>query len=166
MSDPVILTDYDPAWPQLFEAFAARAAAVLAPIPARIEHVGSTSVPGLPAKAIIDLDVVVAVKDVPGAIDRLGKLGYVPKGDGGLPGREAFHWPPGEARHHLYLCTPDTLAFREHILFRDYLRSHSETAREYGALKRELAARYTGDRATYQAAKAAFIDAILRRLAG
>ena len=121
--DPVALTDYDPAWLRLFEVLSARVAAALAPVATRIEHVGSTSVQGLPAKPIIDLDVVVARADVPRAIERLGTLGYAHKGDGGLPGREAFRWPRGEARHHLYLCTPDTPAFRDHLLFRDHLRS-------------------------------------------
>jgi GrpB-like predicted nucleotidyltransferase (UPF0157 family) len=162
LEEMIVLADYDPAWPKTFEALAARAAAALTPIPARIEHVGSTSVPGLPAKPVIDLDVVVAAADVPHAIERLAALSYAHRGNGGLPGREAFRWPPGEARHHLYLCTPDTPAFRDHILFRDHLRTNPEVAREYGAFKRELAARYGADRAAYQSGKAGFIDAIMR----
>lgn len=160
MEETILLADSDLAWPKLFDAPAARAAAALGPIPARIEHVGSTSVPGLPAKPVIDLDVVVTAADIPSAIERLAALGYAHKGDGGLPGREAFWSPRGEARHHLYLCTPDALAFQDQILFRDYLRANPEIAREYAALKRELAARHGADRAAYQTGKEGFIDAI------
>jgi GrpB-like predicted nucleotidyltransferase (UPF0157 family) len=165
MRDPII-TPYDPTWPQQFEELAARAVAALSPVPVRIEHVGSTSVPGLSAKPVIDLDVVVKPADVPQAMERLATIGYVHKGDGGLPGREAFRWPPGEPRHHLYICTPDTPAFRGHILFRDYLRAHATVAREYETLKQALAARYAEDRAAYQEGKAEFIDAIMRRIDG
>ena len=164
----VVLAEYDPAWPAAFAALAARAAAALpqeAPIPARIEHVGSTAIPGMPAKPVIDLDVVVGAADLPRAIARLAALGYVHEGDGGLPGREAFRWPPGEARHHLYVCTPDTPAYRDHVLFRDYLRARPEVAAAYAALKRALAARHAADRAAYQAGKAAFITATTRRAA-
>jgi GrpB-like predicted nucleotidyltransferase (UPF0157 family) len=165
MRDPIIITPYDPAWPQRFEELAARAVAALSPVAARIEHVGSTSVPGLSAKSVIDLDVVVQPADVTQAMKRLVTIGYVHEGDGGLLGREAFRWPPGEPRHHLYLCTPDTPAFREHILFRDYLRAHPTVAREYETLKQALAARYAEDRAAYQEGKAEFIDTIMRRIA-
>ncbi len=163
--DPVVLVDYDPTWPQRFERLAARASAALHPISCRVEHVGSTSVPGLPAKPVIDLDVVVAAADVLAAIERLGGIGYLHKGNGGLPGREAFLWPQGEPRHHLYLCTPDTPAFRDHVLFRDYLRAHPEALREYAALKRALAARHAAERDAYQAGKAEFIDAVMERAA-
>jgi GrpB-like predicted nucleotidyltransferase (UPF0157 family) len=106
---------------------------------------------------------VVARGDVPRAIERLAALGYEHRGDQGMPGREAFSWPPGEPRHHLYLCTPETPAFRDHLLFRDYLRAHPAVAAEYAALKRTLAARHADDRDAYQAAKSAFINAVTRR---
>jgi GrpB-like predicted nucleotidyltransferase (UPF0157 family) len=165
MRDPIIITGYDPAWPQRFEELAARALAALSPIEAHIEQVGSTSVPGLSAEPVIDLDVVVEPACVPQAMEQLAAIGYVHEGDGGLPGREAFRWPPGEPRHHLYLCTPDTLAFREHILFRDYLRAHPTTAREYEGLERALAGLYAEDRRAYQEGKAEFINTIIRRIA-
>lgn len=165
-SRPVSVVEYDPSWPARFAALAARAAAALArlpEVPARVEHVGSTAVPGLPAKPVIDLDVVVAPGDVPRAIARLTTLGYVHEGDKGLPGREAFRWPAGEPRHHLYLCTADAPAYRDHVLFRDHLRAHPEVAAAYAALKRVLAARHADDRDAYQAAKSAFIAAVTRQ---
>ncbi|MNV51043.1 dephospho-CoA kinase/protein folding accessory domain-containing protein [compost metagenome] len=90
-----------------------------------IEHVGSTSVPGLSAKPIIDMDVVVATRDdVKKAIQRLAILGYVHEGDLGAIGREAFIPPNGVPWHHLYVCTIDNAEYKRHIMFRDYLKSH------------------------------------------
>lgn len=159
---PVTVVDPSPAWPAQFAALAARARAALAPIDARIEHVGSTAVPGLPAKPIIDLDIVVAPADVPAAIARLATLGYVHEGDQGIPGRDAFRWPDGEDRHHLYVCRTDSPAYHQHIAFCDYLRRHPDTAQAYAALKRALAAS-APDRETYQAGKAQFIETITNR---
>ncbi len=153
MGETVIIAAYDPAWPQRFEALAARALAALSPLAAEIEHVGSTSVPGLSAKPVIDLDVVVDPADVGEAIERLSTIGYAHKGDGGIPGREAFRWPAGEQRHHLYVCRADAPAFREHIAFRDFLRANPDALQEYDQLKRMLAKRHGGDRLAYQAAK-------------
>jgi GrpB-like predicted nucleotidyltransferase (UPF0157 family) len=138
---------------------------VLSPLPVRIEHVGSTSVPGLSAKPTIDLDVVADPADVSEAIRRLSGIGYVHKGDQGLAGREALLWPSGEQRHHLYVCRADSPALREHILFRDFLRTNPEEVKQYERLKRALAARFADDRVAYQAGKASFIDAIMARIA-
>ena len=115
----------------------------------------------------IDLDSTdsndFAPEDVPRAIARLTELGYAHEGDGGIAGREAMRWPVGEVRHHLYVCAPDTAAYREHLAFRDYLRAHPEAALEYADLKRRLAAQYASDRDAYQAGKTAFIVRALRR---
>lgn len=160
---PVTVVPYDPAWPDRFAALAARVAAACARPPAvavRVEHVGSTAVPGLAAKPVIDLDVVGAPGDLARATARLAALGYAPKGDQGIPGRAAFRPPAGEPPHHLYLCTPDTPAYRDHVRFRDHLRAHPRVAAEYGALKQALAARHAGDRDAYQAAKGAFVAAV------
>jgi GrpB-like predicted nucleotidyltransferase (UPF0157 family) len=161
-SDLVVIVEYSPSWPPRFAALAARAAAVLWAMPVAIEHVGSTAVQGLPAKPIIDLDVIVAREDVVRALERLATLGYVHQGDLGLPGRESLRWPSGEERHHLYVCTADTPALRDHIVFRDHLRAHPDVARAYGALKRALVAQGTPDREAYQAGKAEFIDTVTR----
>jgi GrpB-like predicted nucleotidyltransferase (UPF0157 family) len=162
-SRTIAVVEYDPSWPTRFAALAARVAAAFAAppaIPVRVEHVGSTAVPGLAAKPVIDLDAVVAPTDAGRAAARLAALGYAPKGDQGLPGREAFRPPPGEDPHHLYLCTPDAPAYRDHLRFRDHLRAHPRVAAEYGALKRALAERHAGDRDAYQAAKGAFVAAV------
>lgn len=163
MPDPICILDYDPRWPEVFRAWAERVQDALGGAVIAIEHVGSTSVPDLAAKPVVDLDVVVLPENFQAAIERLAALGYVHEGDKGIVGREAFRWPPGEARHHLYLCAPDSPALRDHRLFRDYLRAHPDTAREYAALKRELARRHADDRIAYQAAKSGFIEMMTRR---
>ena len=163
--DPIEVVDYDPSWPEQFEEIAARVRAAFAAGPLiHVEHVGSTSVAGLAAKPIIDLNVIVpAQEDIPEAIARLATLGYVYEGDKGFPGRHAFLWPPGTARHHLYACAQDNTECQRQIAFRDYLRAHRDKAGRYEALKRDLAGRYRKDRAAYSAGKADFIKAILKQ---
>jgi GrpB-like predicted nucleotidyltransferase (UPF0157 family) len=99
MADPVVIVDYDPSWPATFEQLRDRLAATLGRLAVAIEHVGSTAVPGLAAKPIIDLDVVIADRiDLPAVIQRLRTLGYLHEGDLGVPGREAFTTPAGAPR--------------------------------------------------------------------
>jgi GrpB-like predicted nucleotidyltransferase (UPF0157 family) len=161
----VHVAEYEPAWPAQFQALARRAADAVGDIAMAIEHVGSTSVPGLAAKPIVDLAVIVRREDVPRAVERLATLGYVHEGDKGLPGREAFRTPPGETKHHLYVCIPESRSLRDHLHFRDYLRAHPDTAREYADLKRRLAAEHRHDSEAYQQAKSPFMDAVTRRAA-
>jgi GrpB-like predicted nucleotidyltransferase (UPF0157 family) len=163
MTAPVIIEDYDPGWPEHFKALRARIGAVLGPLAATIEHVGSTAVPGLAAKPIIDIDVLLfSDGDVQLAIERLATLGYEHQGNLGIPGREAFRAPTSEFPHHLYVCS-DSREYDRHITFRDHLRGHPEDARAYELLKRSLANRYGSDRDGYTQAKTEFIWAILRR---
>lgn len=167
MSAPVIVVDYDPQWPRLFAQLRAPIAAALGDLARPIEHVGSTSVPGLAAKPVIDVDVVLARADgLPEAIERLAALGYEHEGDLGIAGREAFRHAPDLPVHHLYVCTPDCSEHSRHIAFRDYLRRHRAEADAYGALKRRLAAQYRNDRAGYGTAKDAFVLGILERAMG
>ena len=99
MSEPITIVDYDPQWPILFEQLRIPVANVLGDLASSIEHVGSTSVPGLPAKPIIDMDVVVATAArIPHVIERLATLGYVYEGDKGIRGREAFAISPKTLR--------------------------------------------------------------------
>lgn len=164
MPEPVILVDYDRHWPDLFEALRAPVVAVLGDLVIVVEHVGSTAVPGLAAKPIIDMDVVVpSAADIPGAIGRLATLGYVHRGDLGIAGREAFTAPAGTPRHDLYVCAIDSEELRRHRLFRGYLLTHPEEARAYGALKTAAARRFGEDRAAYTEAKTRFVEAVLQR---
>jgi len=120
--------------------------------------VGSTAVPNLPAKPIIDLDVVVRPEDVPAATAILEQHGYRREGTLGIEGREAFRWTARGPEHHLYVCPEGSPAFARHVLVRDYLRAHPAVAREYADLKRRLAEEYANDRTKYQDAKADFVE--------
>jgi GrpB-like predicted nucleotidyltransferase (UPF0157 family) len=164
MLEFIIIVDYDPHWQGLFEELRAPVVTALGDLVVNVEHVGSTAVPGLAAKPIIDMDVVVpSVTDIPKAIVRLATLGYVHQGDLGITGREAFISPYGKPRHHLYVCALDGDELRRHRSFRDYLLTHPDEARAYGALKKAAALRFADDRAAYTEAKTRFVKAVLKR---
>jgi len=163
LMNSLIVVEYDPGWVATFERLRDRIWPSLADIAAAIEHVGSTSVPGLAAKPIVDMTVVVpAIADVPIGIERLTTLGYTHQGDLGIAGREAFDAPPSLPRHHLYLCSSDSLALRNHLAVRDYLRTHADVRRQYAALKQQLAREYPEDRDAYTRGKTDLVLDILR----
>lgn len=152
--DPITVVDYDPEWPTAFERLKARLLSALVDLPVIVEHVGSTAVPGLAAKPVIDLDVVVASEDeVRLAIERLAVIGYQHEGDLGVTGREAFRWPNGEPRHHVYVCVTGAEALRRHLAFRDFLRSHPGEAARFGEVKKRAADKHPDDRLAYAQAK-------------
>jgi adenosine deaminase len=149
--------EYDPSWPARFEALAARARAALGALAVTVEHIGSTAVPGLAAKPIIDLNVVIHRGRMAEAISRLEKIGYVHEGDLGVAGRQAFREPSKEARHHLYMLEQGAQELSRNIAFRDALRADSSLRARYAALKRWLAAKHGSDRESYSHDKAAFV---------
>jgi GrpB-like predicted nucleotidyltransferase (UPF0157 family) len=162
MSDPVVIVDHDPQWAEVFAQLRSTLAAALGELAVAIEHVGSTAVPGLPAKPIIDIDVVIpSSAHLPEAITRLATLGYIHQGDLGIPGREAFAAPEATPAHHLYVCSIDCDELHRHRLFRDYLLSHPDAANAYGALKKAAAALHREDRAAYTEAKSEFVAGVL-----
>jgi GrpB-like predicted nucleotidyltransferase (UPF0157 family) len=164
MMKPVVVVEYDPGWPELFQFFRARIANALGGLASAVEHVGSTAVPGLAAKPIIDIDVLLVSADaLPAAIERLATLGYGHQGDLGIPEREAFLTPAGDSPHHLYVCPPHSREFRRHLAFRDYLRSHPKEAKVYGDLKQALALRFSQDRDAYMAGKGECVTELLNR---
>lgn len=158
------VVDYDPRWPAMFITLATRVRACLSGIVLRVEHVGSTAVPGLAAKPIIDLDVVVpSAREIPLAIERLATIGYVHEGDLGLEGREAFRWPAGEQRHHLYLLVEGARELRRHLAFRDALRTDPNLRSEYATVKRSLADRHHSNADAYSGGKDIFVESVLSR---
>jgi GrpB-like predicted nucleotidyltransferase (UPF0157 family) len=164
MNSRITIHDYDPQWPQQFEILRSRIASVLGDLTIRIEHVGSTAVPGLAAKPVIDIDALLRSQaDLPLAIDRLGFYGYEHRGNLGIDGRAAFRAPKNEPPHHLYVCSPSTEEFKRHIAFRDHLRTHQEDAHAYAALKRSLATKFSNDRDAYTQGKTEFVADVLRR---
>jgi GrpB-like predicted nucleotidyltransferase (UPF0157 family) len=157
--DPIEIVEYDPTWPTEFERLRNRAQVALGDLAIAIEHVGSTAVPGLAAKPVIDLVVVVANDDdVARAIELLEGIGYRARGNQGVEGREVFSWPEGERRHHLYVSPQSSAELQAQVRFRDRLRADPVLARNYEALKRELAVRYRDDRPGYTDAKTEFVE--------
>jgi GrpB-like predicted nucleotidyltransferase (UPF0157 family) len=138
--DLLLIQNYDPSWPDAFSKLATIINAALATLAVAVEHIGSTAVPGLAAKPIIDLDVILASPaDLPRAIQLLASIGYVHEGDLGIAGREAFRSPPGEPCHHLYVLSAGATEQRRHLAFRDALRADDALRDRYAAPKRSLA---------------------------
>ncbi|MDZ4178949.1 MAG: GrpB family protein [Coriobacteriia bacterium] len=170
LAEPIEVVDYDPAWPALFDAESARLTAYFPPGSIRrIEHVGSTAVPGLAAKPIVDILVGVdefgfVVDSVAPAMERAGyDYFFRPElGDDGprypwFIGRDAS----GARVSHIHVALVDDAPQWDRVVFRDYLRGHRDLALEYARLKRELAARLSDDREAYTLAKTAFITEAL-----
>jgi GrpB-like predicted nucleotidyltransferase (UPF0157 family) len=160
----IVVVDYDPRWPEIFEQLRLPIWSVVREFATTVEHVGSTAVPGLSAKPIVDISVVVpSHAKIPIAIERLAGLGYVHQGNLGVEGREAFITPGPSPAYHLYLCPTDSLALANHLTIRDYLRAHPDVADEYGALKERLARRFPQDIDSYIAGKTDLILRILQQ---
>lgn len=159
----VIPVDYDPSWPDLFETLRRPIWSAVCELAVSVEHVGSTAVPGLAAKPVIDMDVVVASREkIPDAIARLATLGYVHVGDLGIEDREAFNNPEGLPPHHLYVCPQGSAALANHLALRDFLRGNRAAAAEYGRLKKQLAAQFPNDIDSYVAGKTDYLLQVLR----
>lgn len=156
---------YDPEWPRVFAQIHERVWPAVQHASMSLEHVGSTAVPGLAAKPVVDATIVVASpRDIPFVVKGLAKIGYVHRGDLGVPGREAFKRPESMLRHHLYASHRGSLALRNHLGLRDYLRAHPEVAKEYGKLKTKLAERFPEDIDRYIHGKTEFVLSILAKL--
>ncbi|ACI57372.1 protein of unknown function UPF0157 [Rhizobium leguminosarum bv. trifolii WSM2304] len=156
------VVDYDPFWPRLFAEIRTEISTLLGDLVLSIDHIGSTSVPGLAAKPKIDLDVVTISDDVlPEAIEIVRATDFVFHGDRGEK-RWAFTRDREGYGFKLYLCGPDNRAHRQRIRFRDYLRDHPERAKAYADLKRHLAAEADGDWDLYTGGKTAFVSETLR----
>lgn len=167
MGKQVIVMPYDEAWKEDFTAIRDELSAALKDLALSIEHVGSTSVEGLSAKPVIDIDVVIKDRTVlPDVISALQSIGYTNEGDLGIPGREAFKYEgkPHLRKHHLYVCAQDADELKRHISFRDYLRSHPDAVAEYGRIKEEGAALYPNDIDKYIEHKAPFIEGVYREI--
>lgn len=161
--ETVIVVEYDEAWPEIFQRLHSNIWPLVADFASSIEHVGSTSVPGLAAKPVIDMSVVVGSEaEVRLAIDRLATVGYLHRGNLGIEGREAFHSPAGSPTHHLYVCLEGSLGLQNHLAVRNYLRAHPEMAQAYGELKKKLAREFPSDIETYIEGKTDLLLGVLR----
>lgn len=162
--EPVRLVPYDPAWPQRFADERALLTGVLAPwLEGGIEHIGSTAIPDLLAKPMID--IMAGVRTLTGSTDArsaLAQVGYLY-----FPYRaNVMHWfckpSPQRRTHHLHLVPHGSRLWQERLTFRDYLRAQPHIAREYADLKTQLAAQYEFDREAYTEVKSEFVQRVLR----
>lgn len=169
---PSFIVPYDPAWATAFAALKQALTSLLKDLPADIQHVGSTAIPGLVAKPLLDIDIIIEKKELLTAITaRLVAAGYHNRGDQGIPGRFAFRQSgPGVPQtlprqrwqaHHLYVCYADSLALKNHLLFRDALLKDAGLVEEYALLKKTLADNPTVSREQYTIRKTEFILSVL-----
>jgi GrpB-like predicted nucleotidyltransferase (UPF0157 family) len=161
----VRVVEHDPHWHGAFEAEAAAVAVALGAGCVRIAHVGSTSVPGLAGKPIIDMQVSLREVDVPDLERRLNPLGYFNVPWFGDADDYPFFAKPaeGERTHHLHACVAGSFEELRHVAVRDFLRAHPDEAAAYGAFKRDLAERCAGRRDGYVEGKDAFVKALETR---
>jgi GrpB-like predicted nucleotidyltransferase (UPF0157 family) len=158
----VMIVDYDPAWPARFEEERKVLRQVLTPwLAGPIEHIGSTAVPGLAAKPVID--IMAGVETLEGSRDAISAA--APLGYCYFPYQASVrHWmcKPSDAfrTHHLHLVPVSSPQWMRPIAFRNYLRAHHDVAAEYERVKRDLALKFRFDREAYTEAKASFIDAV------
>ena len=163
-SAAIQVVDYNPDWPQMFQRLKEYVWPSVYDVSVGIEHVGSTTVPGMAAKPVIDMDIVVAARNtVPLLILRLAELGYEHRGNLGVQDRESFSAPDGKPAHHLYVCVQNSLALQNHIAFREYLRKQPSDVLAYSALKKQLAERFPNDRDQYVKGKTWFILSLLKK---
>ncbi len=163
---PIVVEPYDPEWARRFEAERGLLEGLLAPwLEGGVHHVGSTAVPGLAAKPIIDM--IAGVHDLEAARAAFGPLGahgyvYEPH-RAGIAHHFAKHSPAGEVTHGLHLTEPGSDLWRERLVFRDALRDDPELAAEYEALKRRLASRHPEEGTAYVHGKRPFVTGVLAR---
>jgi GrpB-like predicted nucleotidyltransferase (UPF0157 family) len=163
---PVVVFPYDPEWPETFVSIRRALTEALRKTAIAIEHVGSTSVPGMAAKPIIDIDIVIGSEaELTCAISKLAAIGYRYEGEKGVVGRHAFRPPTDLPKHHPYVCAVGNPELNRHLAFRDHLRENESDAKAYAKLKRELAERFGTDRDGYSEAKTAFVEEVLRKVA-
>jgi GrpB-like predicted nucleotidyltransferase (UPF0157 family) len=161
-SGVVRLVEYDERWPALFAAESARIVAAVRPLPVALEHIGSTAVPGLCAKPVLDILAgyagSVPVLDYVAPLERAG---YEHRGDAGIVGHQFFRRGHPRA-YHIHLVEQGGSLWREYLAFRDYLRSDPRAAAQYADVKRGLAERYPRDRESYISGKSQFVVEAIR----
>lgn len=162
----IAVVPYDEAWPRSFDLIRRALEPFVAAVALRIDHVGSTAVPGLASKPIIDIDIVASRdSDVSALIEGLKAAGYRWRGDLGVTGREAFGLDRASElpEHHLYVVVENNRAHLDHLLLRDALRDNRQYREDYAALKISNVEVANGNIDVYVAAKAAFVASLLSR---
>lgn len=157
----VVVLPYDPKWKTDFENIKRELVSAIGGLAISVEHVGSTSVEGLSAKPIIDIDVVIRDDSVfDDVVSRLKTIGYFHEGDLGIKGREAFAYSgkPHLQKHHLYVCPQDSKELLRHITFRDFLRGNPDAVKKYSEVKEEAAKLFPNDIEKYMEYKSPCIE--------
>lgn len=157
----VVVEPYNPQWVQDFEKIKQEVCLAVGDLIVAVEHVGSTSVIGLSAKPIIDIDIVIAdISLLQPIIQRLAFIGYIHEGDLGITGREAFKYvnKPHLKEHHLYVCAQNSQELHRHLTFRNYLRTHPEAVAQYSKAKENAANLYPNDIRKYMEYKSTCIE--------
>ena len=162
-SGVVEIVPYQTDWPRLYEQEKQRIIAAIGAHVLLVQHVGSTAIPGMPSKPIIDIGIAVHnFEEAQVCISPMQALGYEYKGEFGIPRRHYFI--KGEPRtHHVHMVEEDSRDWQELILFRDHLRAHPDAARDYADLKLRLASEYRTDRERYTNEKGPFIQKVLKQ---
>jgi len=163
MSAPIIIEKYNPEWPEFFINEKETIEKALGNLIVKIEHIGSTSIPGMGGIPIIDIMIgVIEEADAVECIPLLEKIGYSydPESDETYPDRKSLDKRSMGIRIHLYIVDINSDYWIRHILFREYLRANPDTAREYNLLKLELIKKYRYDREAYSKGKAKFIKKV------
>jgi len=168
LTRPVELAPSDPSWPSAFEEEARRIQATLGGAAVRVDHVGSTAIPGLAAKPVIDIQVSVRSMEPRRAyVEPLVALGYRHVGDPASPDHEYFSQETeGERSHQVHVCLSGSEWERRHLLFRDELRRNPDLAAAYERLKRELAEAHPRDVYAYVEGKTDFVRSVEDRVLG
>jgi GrpB-like predicted nucleotidyltransferase (UPF0157 family) len=165
MARQVVLEPYSPQWPALFESVRQELDGAFGGLALGIEHVGSTSIPGLAAKPIVDVLLGAAsLADIESRFNALARLGYeyIPQFEAELPLRRFFkRRTPPERACHLHAVTLGSDFWRDQLVFRDTLRANPALAAEYGALKQHLAVQFRDDASRYTDAKSPFIRGVV-----
>jgi GrpB-like predicted nucleotidyltransferase (UPF0157 family) len=160
----VIVVPYSEEWPRLFREEADRIREALGDEVVEVHHIGSTSVPGLQAKPVIDLMPVVRdIARVDAYNGAMAALGYEGLGENGIPGRRFFRKGGDERTHNVHVFQVGDLGVERHLAFRAYLVAHPEVAVRYGALKADLARRFPEDIEGYMDGKDAFVKEVERQ---
>jgi GrpB-like predicted nucleotidyltransferase (UPF0157 family) len=157
----VEVVDYDPSWPALFDAECGLLRLTLGEVAISIHHIGSTAVPGLAAKPIIDILLEVAELSALDAIsEQMVRIGYTPKGEFGIPGRRYFPKGGENRTHQIHAFASGDVGLFRHLAFRDYLRAHPEVALEYARLKKSIARSCGNDLSRYCDGKDGYVKAL------
>lgn len=159
MTRRVEVVAYHTAWPERFQAEARELAVIFDKLLLSIHHFGSTAIPGISAKPIIDILVIVTdIQVVDGLNPRLRSAGYQPVGEYGIPGRRFFYKGTADLRtHHLHAYQSGSPHILRHLAFRDYMLAHPSSARAYSRLKENLAVQFPEDMDSYIAGKDSFV---------